>query len=561
MSRALLVLSLFVLINRFVSAQDYPSLSDFIFPLDGSISLSGNFAEPRNTHFHTGLDIRTYADGKPVKAVSDGYISRILVSPYGYGMALYVNHANGFTSVYAHLSDFRADVAQWVKQTQYKLKSYAIDSTLCTDLFRVTRGEIIAFSGNTGQSLGPHLHFEIRETESENPINIQNNPYKITDNLPPEILCLIVYPLSANASINNSKKTVEIKPQGSNGKYWLPAKQIIACGDIAFGIEYVDRMNNTPNKFGVQEVKMLVNDTVYYQSRIDKVDFSMQSRKNSHFDYAYLVEKKRDVQRCWVEPGNDLNYYSNLTNNGIISLQALKEYKIQIVLTDFNGNVSQLEFNLKGNDFVDDKDLSVAVTKNILVLGSCRVEMAHDALFSQKEITITTISGRDMSNRYKVGDESIALKNNIEVFIFGADIPAKYHSKLVMLRARGKNVQALSVTKQGEFFSSSSNSFGTFSLSVDTIAPVIKPKIAIEGANLSRHKEICYSITDNLSGISSYNIFIDGTWVLGEYDAKTNTLCYRFDENMPQGRNHTIVVSISDRLGNISSLTNSFIYE
>jgi len=552
-------LNILIYCNLCLSQIDNNKLN-FSFPLSENYKVSGNFGEPRAKHFHTGLDFYTVEEGKKVLAVQDGYVSRILVSPYGYGVALYIDHPSGYTSVYGHLSRCNDRISTWIKEQQYLLKSYSIDTMLPPGKFIVKQGEVIAYSGNSGQSGGPHLHFELRETATEFPVNTLASVYKITDNIPPDIMSIVIYPTARNSLVNQKNEKYRILTTGKLGKYIPAFDQITCSGTIGFGIEYSDKINNSPNKFGVWQVKLYIDDSLYYHSRIEKIDYALQNRKNSHFDYEYLVKEKRDVQRCWLEDGNDLNLYPELKNRGLFTPEPGKTYRVLIELTDFNSNVSSVNFTLLGTENPDIDSPTETRKDQLVIDGACRVEADADAFFSPYKIQLSRVGEGNLSPVFQVGSESIALKRKISVSLFSEKIPDYLLPKLFMRCESNQSIRLLPVSRQGNFVSAYSPDFGTFSLVADTTPPRIQPVTKIDGMNLSNQKQIKIKVSDDLSGIAGYNFYIDDVYVMATYDAKTGMLSYRFDEHMPDGHEHRLRVETKDYAENISVAEFSFEY-
>lgn len=553
-------LNILIYCNLCVSQNNLNKLN-FSYPLQVNYPLTGNFGEPRSKHFHTGLDYYTVEEGKAIVAVQEGYVSRILVSPYGYGLALYVDHPSGYTSVYGHLSRFDNSIAQWVEEQQYLRKNFSLDTLLPPDKFMVKQGEIIAYSGNSGQSAGPHLHFELRETASENPVNTLTSVYKITDNIPPDIMSVVIYPITRNSLVNQKNEKLLIKTTGKTGKFTVQKNGIYCSGQIGFGIEYTDRINNSANKFGVWQVKLFIDDSLYYHSRMDKIDFSLQNRKNSHFDYAYLVGEKRDVQRCWLEEGNDLKLYPAVKNRGLFIPDAGKNYHIRIELTDYNSNLSTVDFTIMGTENANSEYITNPRKDQLAIDAECRVEAGSDALFSHYEIPIAALGKNDLSAIYRIGDESIALKRKISISLYSEKISGDILHKTFMRCECNKSIRLLPVICEGNFFTAYSQEFGTFSLVADTTPPTIEPVTKFEKTNLSVQKQIKIKISDDLSGIHEYSLYIDDVWVLASYDAKNGVLSYTFDEHMPAGKEHTLKVSVLDRAKNFAESEFQFEYQ
>ena len=538
--------------------------NDFIYPLKLPINLNGNFGEARSRHFHGGVDFRANNVGAPVLAVADGYVCRISISPYGYGYALFVNHNNGYTSVYGHLSGFKSDIARFVKDIQYQNKSFSIDTTLNENVFHVKKGDVIAYSGNSGQSEGPHLHFEIRDTKTNKSLNVINTVYKITDNMPPEIFSLVIYPLSDYSTVDdkNIKKTFKaLKSVGTT--YKIENNEIPkVCGNIGFGISYVDKIDGNPFKFGIKDLKLYVNDTLYYHSEMKSIDFTKQRCKNSVFDYEYYLTKKQHVHKAFVEPNNDLEIFVTLKNNGIINLKENEKKKIKIQLYDFNDNTSFMEFVVVGGQIPENKMLEIANNQlsnqkykwnkqNAISSEDFKVELDSATLFCDSYIEINKLKDRNFSSIYKVGEDVIALRKDIKVSFLLNEKAMNFKDKLVVSRIHNKIKSVIIPQINNQYASAFSNSFGEFYLDIDTVAPKITPKNIKDGSNLYNQKYIEVEISDNLSGIEKYDMYINDLWVLGEYEPRTKTVRYYFDERFDKSqKDYVFKTVVVDVVGN-----------
>ena len=373
-------------------------------PFDFPILLSGNFGELRNNHFHSGIDFKTQGvEGKPIHAVQDGYVSRISVSPWGYGNGLYLTHPDGTTTVYGHLQRFAPSIARYIKTQQYEQESFNVNLFLDPDQLPVKKGEIVAYSGNTGSSGGPHLHFEVRDTESEEVLDpIEYFKEKITDTRAPKIQGILVCPQSGKGVVNGSSRKLELKPvTAKNGKQTITGK-IEAWGEIGLAVKAYDYMDNTTNIYGVKDITLRQDSQIIYHSNLDRFAFDETRYLNSYVDYEEWKERRSFYMRSFVEPGNRLRFNESI-NRGIIHIEEEKTYHLTYTLADAFGNTTRLSVWIEGKE------------QEIPEIETEGTELFHwmaDNRFGAKGIRMTIPKGNlydDLYFRYSVKEDSTAL--------------------------------------------------------------------------------------------------------------------------------------------------------
>lgn len=562
---------LFILFSKQVYSQNpkFPQ-NYFRSPVDFEITLSGNFAELRNNHFHSGIDIRTFTTGKKVYAIADGYVSRIKISASGYGNAIYIDHPNGYTSVYAHLDHFSKEIEEFVKSYQYKNNSFEFDLQLERNKIPVKKGSIIAFSGNTGSSAGPHLHFEIRDTKSEHPLNPLLFGFKIKDTKAPKIVNLYIYPLDTASNVNGFNSRQQFPVTYYNNAYHLKGDpKLKLLGNIGFALQTNDYMDNTWGKCGIFDLKMMINDTLVSNFSFEEFSFDESIYINSHMDYELSKSQKRRVHKSFREANNQLSIYSKMVNNGIYFFKKNTRYKIDFLVSDANKNTSKLRVYAKGNDIEKhfasaNYDILMDYKKeNTFKKNGLEVKFPINSFYSKIPFSYSVESSTHfLSDIHCINNENVPVNKYYTLSIKPDSIPKGKSEKLFI--ARINKTGSISY-EGGVYFDSTLKTktryFGKFVVDIDTIPPVIKAKTNFKLKSLSGQKSIRFTITDDLSGISSYEGFIDDKWVLFKYDAKNNLLFYDFDsKRLAPNKKHKLLIKLIDQRKNETTFINHFFW-
>jgi hypothetical protein len=554
----------FVLWCQFVSGQ----LKYYSVPLRIPVSLSGNFGELRPDHFHTGLDFRTERKtGIPVYSTAEGSVSRIVVSPGGYGHALYISHPNNTTSLYGHLLRFRDDIQKYVKEEQYRRKSFAIDLEIPAEKFRVGRQELIAYSGNTGSSGGPHLHFEIRDTPSQDALNpLLEDHFNTSDRLPPKISAVQICPIGDDSHVEFSRDKKKLPTTNSGNSYKpLPSSLIKCCGRIGIAFNANDYMDNNPSPCGIYSAQLNVSGKKTFSWTIKRISFSKNRFMNSHIDYAAFVEKRQYFQKMWRDPGNDLGIYEP-GESGIVQVDSGKVYPVEIILTDVAGNRSFINFALAGFPAqLPPKPADQGIPFSRKLSNS----------YYAPDFEITTPENafyEDFSFRYKKSEalpgffsgihtihtRSTPVHKPLNIRIRTEGLPDSLSKKAMVAEVDQLSLKRYAGGTLSEgWMETRITKFGQYVVVADTIPPSVVPLTIRDNALTGA--DIRFRITDDLSGIKSYEGMIDGQWALFEYDPKNARLVYRIDTSrIGTGKTHNLELSVSDMVGNRSVFKATF---
>ncbi|WP_171595286.1 M23 family metallopeptidase [Marinifilum caeruleilacunae] len=554
--------------NLIAQQKNYPK-NYFRSPVDFTITLSGNFAELRNNHFHSGIDIRTFTTGKKIYAIADGYVSRIKVSAGGYGKAIYIDHPNGFTSVYGHLNRFNKEINEFVKAHQYSKKTFAFDLNLEKDRFPVKKGDIIAISGNTGSSAGPHLHFEIRDTKSEHPLNPLHFGFKIKDTTPPKIFNLYAYPMDSLSSVNGKNTRQKFPVTYYNNAFHLKGDpKVVLSGNIGFALQVNDYLDNTWGKCGIYNMKVLVNDSLITNYTFNKFSFDESRYINSHMDYALNITEKRRIHKCFKEPNNKLSVYNYFSNNGIYHFKAGTKYKIDFLAKDTKNNLAKLRVyaqskeNTQAFKQADYNQLLSATSENVFKADAVELKFPANSFYTDIKFKYSHKADTNLLSDIHSIHQKTTPVHRYYTLAIKPNKSIKNENKLFIasLEKDGKFSNVGGIYING-WVKSKTRVFGDFAVVMDTIAPSIKSRTNFKLKNLSVREKISFTIKDELSGIKSYNGMIDGKWVLFEFDAKNNHLFYTFDKKrLLPNRKHKLQLEVLDKLGNKSRFESSFFW-
>lgn len=571
------LLKSFILLLVFHPAVAQKSIPPRTFanPLDITLILSGNYGEIRSTHFHTGLDFKTeQVEGKNVYAADSGYISRISIQTGVYGKALYIRHPSGYTTVYGHLREFIPEIEDYVKNQHYRKHKHTIELYPAPDKFPVRRAQIIAYSGNTGRSSGPHLHFEIRSNKDEIPLNPLKFGFPVADNQPPRIFCLAIYPLDSHAQIDSTIEK-KILPLGkSAGNKIILQKPIQAWGNIGFGIETYDFLDGASNECSPLSVSLKVDDTLRFAFELDKIPFPQASYVNSHIDYAEKMNSGRKIQKLFLDPNNKLNIYSTALNRGVCNFSDSAMHNINIVVKDAANNQTSLGFTVKSARYnLPDYHLSIDSSVvdvfyydslNVFETDSIRIVIPQDALFDNIYFSYRKEKATDsvVSGIHVIHNEYTPLNKSYILSVKPFNLPHQLLQKALIVQVDKNNrFVSLGGNYAKGFVTATVNKFGRFAIAIDSIPPEIKPVSFVNMKKYTENQIISFQVKDNLSGINTYNGYIDGKWALFEYDPKNDIVFYKTDASRLEiNKLHHLELIITDNKNNISKFSGSFYF-
>jgi len=557
-----LILIFLLTSSIFSSAQNNYPQDYFANPLDVSLVLSGNFGELRSNHFHSGLDIKTQQrEGLKVLACADGFVSRIKVGHFGYGKALYITHPNGYTTVYGHLQKFSPEIEAYVKKQQYEKESYEIEVFPSAETLPVTKQSLVAYSGNSGGSGGPHLHFEIRD-KNEHPINPMLFGIYIKDTTKPVVRSIYAYALDGNSFVNksNSKQKLRLIPQKS-GDYMV--ESLSAIGNIGFGIDTSDRQDLAANSNGVYNIQTFLNGNQNFEINFSSFSFDESSCINQFIDYEHYTTNRQRIQKLFKK-NNPLSMFKSTINDGILSVDDNTNSVYKIRISDFKNNETWVNLNIKGTNTSASTPVVQKTTPyymtvnhtNNLKSGKVSVDFYPDTFYEDFYIDF------DVKNdTLTLHKDVVPVRKNFNISYDVSNYNDADKEKLFIARLVGyKNYPVYSFTKRdGNILSTSTKTLGTYALATDTVNPTIYGLNFKDGQWLSNFRYLKVKIDDDRSGISNYRATVNDKWILMEYDYKTKTLTYDFNDDIITDSKNNFKLIVTDNIGN-SSIFESMFY-
>jgi murein DD-endopeptidase MepM/ murein hydrolase activator NlpD len=565
--RILFILFLFgsqTLVAQVFPKTDYPA-GYFRNPLNIPILLSGNFGELRTNHYHMGLDIKTQArQNLPVYAAAEGYISRIKIEPGGFGRAIYINHPNGFTTLYAHLNNFNPVLESWVKQQQYQQESWAIYLELTPGQFPVKKGDFLAYSGSTGGSQAPHLHFEIRQTSTD--VNL--NPFlfglPVTDNLRPRIVRLAVYDRTKGTY---EQTPVHIPVKASSASFFIttPALIRVASPKVSFAIGAYDMHSGAANHIGIYEADLYMDEEPVTGFRMNNISYNDTRCVNAHIDYKTKALGGASLQQLFDLPGYVNSIYKGVKTDGVLDLSDGAVHSIRVEVKDAVGNSCELNYKVQ---------YTGATVPAIPIAGKqfypqmidgfespeCEFYMGERCLYDSVHIRYSksaAVLPQSVSSVHTIGERYIPLQESFLIRIQPTRVlTVAERSRTVMQWSLGARKAIQQVEWQENWATARFRDFGNYQLVVDTEPPAVVSIGFSDGANLQKASHIAFTIKDNLDVFKNVRTELDGKWLRFTND-KGRTFIYYFDERCPAGE-HTLKISAEDEAGNTTMKTFTF---
>lgn len=525
----------------------------FIPPLDIPLAISGTYGELRSGHFHSGLDVKTQGkEGLAVYASANGVVTRIKVSHYGYGKALYVRHPNGYTTVYAHLQKFAPKIEAYVKKRQYAKESYEIELYPKDETLYVQRQEVIAYSGNSGGSGGPHLHFEIRDAGAR-PMNPLKFGIEVKDSKKPIIQGAWLYPLDEKSHINGqtTPQKIRLAPQ-QDGNFKAP--EIQAYGKIGIGIATIDKLDLANNKNGVYHISSQINGQKNFELQMDKFSFSETRYINRLVDYKYYRKNKTRITQLFILPNNPLSIYKNRSLDGNIIIKDSLSYVSKVLVKDFNGNTTHIEVPFIGKTMplpeekLPNPSLQEVTYNNTFTYhkGSYNVYIPKNGLYENALLDIQVIG-----DTIKMHKDEIPMHKKMTISYDMSKYKPDDQKKMYLgrLGRNGKHYYT-DTYRKGNRISTRTRTMGRYSIFFDHQKPTVIPVNVAAKKWMNQEKYLKMKIHDDETEIKSYRATINGQFILMEYDYKTGMLIYDFQDKIINETENNFRLIVLDKVGN-----------
>lgn len=531
-------------------------------PLAIPLSLVANFGELRPNHWHMGLDIRTDSkENLPVYAAADGFIAHIGIRPQSFGRFIIIEHSNGMSTLYAHLNDFFPRLEDFVTQQQFEKRSWELELDFDKSKFPVAKGSFIAYSGNTGGSQGPHLHFEIFDTKTQIRFNPLLFGFDIADEETPSLVKLAMYD-RGRSTYGQSPVFLPVKYTDSG--YIIPKNEMVRTGSrkLSFAINAYDRMHKGGSPDGIYEAKLYQDSAFVSGFTLDSVGYNETMRIESHIDHPYRYNGGAFLQHLSPLPGDQDLVYHTGAHHGLVELNDTMAHVIRIEISDVAGNKSTLRFQIRF-----DEGMAPFIAKNnseVFLPGKTNQFKRPDfeALFSNTAfydtLTVAYLRGYGkqlaFSPTHQLNTPAFPLHDEVQIRIRpDRAVPAELRRKLLILRSDSKGYSVRKPVWEGEWLTATFNDLGTYQAQLDTSAPYIPSLGKGDTIDLSPASRIILTPSDNFGQIRNFSAVLDGSWIRFTND-KSRSWVYIFDERCPYGV-HELTVTAEDLVGNQTTRT------
>ena len=513
-------------------------------PLKQKAQLTGNYAEVRPNHFHAGLDFKTHPKKHlPIYAIADGYVSRIKVSAHGYGKALYITHPNGYVSVYGHQHRFNDAIAGFVRAAQVKQQYFEIELFPRFGELKVKQGDIIGYTGNTGDSEGPHLHFEIREESSEVPLNPLRF-LQVQDTVAPVITAIGVY-----EEDNGRPRVLKMKRKKID--------TLVVDVKLGIGVECFDLEQRPGNKNNVHTIELYIDGIRYHWQRLDSVSFDLARYVNAYADYEAKKAGKGVFQKCFKSKNNELPVYKS-GHDGFIYLDDTLHHTITVKVYDYYRQSDEANFVVKRKPAGRMNPIPIPALNCLepwqKVTGDYKIEMPAKSLYRDADMDDSFARGQlfFFAKKYHVPPHKACTLS-----IKAPEKLTRLGEKLCLIDSRRTYYGG---TYRGGYVSAATKNFGVFRVAADTVPPKAKYVVRKKNAVYKAGDMIAFRVSDELSGIGHFKVYVNDAFQLAEYEHKTGMIFFYLADQIVKGTLR-VKLEVADKKNNLATSSAKIIYQ